>query len=207
MSPSMFSWHAAASGKTDASRSSDCMRWIVQRHASCRRGSGSSASDRLGVPAPARAEHRRRQHRLLEHLLHRLPCCRNRKTSPSGKLCCSASAMLMPSSVAAACSSKLNDRQKRLRSARPQAVDAAAERRVHDELHAAALVEEPLGDDAWSASAPRRARCGRRRCSRRPARRRSESRPHCSCSHATAAARRGRAAPASSGLRVRRELG
>ena len=30
----------------------------------------------------------------------------------------------------------------------PGAVDAAAERRVDDELHAARLVEEPLGDDA-----------------------------------------------------------
>ena len=47
---------------------------------------------------------------------------RNANTSASGKLCCSASAMLMPSSVAAACSSKLNDRQNRLRSARPQAL-------------------------------------------------------------------------------------
>ncbi len=48
--------------------------------------------------------------------------CRNRNTSASGKLCCSASEMLMPSSVAAACSSKLKERQKRLRSARPQAL-------------------------------------------------------------------------------------
>ena len=39
----------------------------------------------------------------------------------------------------------------------PGAVDARAERRVDDELHAAGLVEEALGDDAASASAPRRA--------------------------------------------------
>src|SRR5207248_352338 len=44
------------------------------------------------------------------------------KTSPSGKLCCSAKAMFNPSSVAAACSSKLNPRQNRLRSESPQAL-------------------------------------------------------------------------------------
>ena len=47
---------------------------------------------------------------------------RKRKTSPSGKLCCSPSEMFSPFSVAAACNSKLNARQKRLRSARPQAL-------------------------------------------------------------------------------------
>src|SRR6266849_2629955 len=44
------------------------------------------------------------------------------KTSANGKLCCSLSEMFSPLSVAAACSSKLNERQKRLRSARPQAL-------------------------------------------------------------------------------------
>ena len=39
----------------------------------------------------------------------------------SGKLCCSASEMTIPLSVAAACSSKLNERQNRLRSASPHA--------------------------------------------------------------------------------------
>ncbi len=43
------------------------------------------------------------------------------KTVSSGKLCCGPSDSTMPSSVAAACSSKSNDRQKRLRSAMPQA--------------------------------------------------------------------------------------
>ncbi len=47
---------------------------------------------------------------------------RNWKTSASGKLCCSASEMLIPLSVAAACSSKLKPRQKRLRRASPQAL-------------------------------------------------------------------------------------
>ena len=42
-------------------------------------------------------------------------------TVSSGKLCCAPSDSTMPSSVAAACSSKSNARQKRLRSAVPQA--------------------------------------------------------------------------------------
>ncbi len=48
--------------------------------------------------------------------------CRKLKTSPSGKLCCSASAIFSPLSVAAACNSKLNPTQKRLRNASPQAL-------------------------------------------------------------------------------------
>ena len=46
---------------------------------------------------------------------------RNRKMTSRGKLCCSASEMRTPLSVAAACSSKLNERQNRLRSASPHA--------------------------------------------------------------------------------------
>ena len=158
------------------------------------------------VPAPARAEDRRGERRLLEHLAARSPGCRNRKTSASGKLCCSASAMLMPLSVAAACSSKLNDRQKRLRSARPQALLMRAPNgawmtscmpppssknrsamivvlRRHRAEHGAAgddVVDELLG-----AGASR----GRTR----------------SCSHATAAAAAGARRRRVLGLRVRRE--
>src|SRR5439155_19094464 len=46
---------------------------------------------------------------------------RYRKTSSSGKECCVPSEITIASSVAAACSSKLNERQKRFRNARPQA--------------------------------------------------------------------------------------
>src|SRR5579862_482163 len=46
---------------------------------------------------------------------------KNSKTNSSGKACCSVSEILIPLSVAAACSSKLNERQKRFRSASPQA--------------------------------------------------------------------------------------
>ena len=67
------------------------------------------------------------------------------------------------SSLAAAWSSKPKPQQKRLRSASPHArLIRDAERRVHDELHAAALVEEALENHALSAS-------GRRRAPARPA--------------------------------------
>lgn len=49
--------------------------------------------------------------------------------------------------AAACCNSKLNLRQKRLRSASPpRPVDARAERRVDDEVHVARFVEEALED-------------------------------------------------------------
>ena len=70
------------------------------------------------------------------------------RTSASSKLCVVASESTMASSVAAACSSKLNVRQKRLRKRQsPGAVDPAAERRVDHQLHAAGLVEEALEHD------------------------------------------------------------
>ena len=78
----------------------------------------------------------------------------------------------MPLSVAAACSSKLKERQKRLRSASPQArLMRDSERRMHDQLHAAAFVEEALGDHGvcrWAARPAPPARLAR---TRRPARR------------------------------------
>src|ERR1043166_935764 len=46
---------------------------------------------------------------------------RYRKTSSRGNECCVPSEITIASSVAAACSSKLNERQKRFRSAKPQA--------------------------------------------------------------------------------------
>ncbi len=74
---------------------------------------------------------------------------RNSKTISSGNECCSPSEMTMPLSVAAACSSKLNERQKRLRSASPQArLMRAPNGAWMHELHAAAFVEEALGHHA-----------------------------------------------------------
>ena len=46
----------------------------------------------------------------------------------------------------------------------PGAVDAGAEGSVDDELHAAAFVEEALGDDACAGWGRRRGRCGLRGC-------------------------------------------
>src|SRR6266480_3893073 len=46
---------------------------------------------------------------------------RYRNTSSSGNECCVPSEIIIASSVAAACSSKLNERQKRFRNAKPQA--------------------------------------------------------------------------------------
>ncbi len=68
---------------------------------------------------------------------------RKRATLASSKLCVSPSDSTMASSVAAACSSKLNVRQNFLRRREAEgAIDARAERRVDDELHAAGLIEE-----------------------------------------------------------------
>ena len=74
-----------------------------------------------GVPAPARGEHRGRRAAPASARSSTVAARRNSKTISSGNECCSPSEMTMPLSVAAACSSKLNERQKRLRSARPQA--------------------------------------------------------------------------------------
>ncbi len=66
----------------------------------------------------------------------------------------------------------------------PGAVDAAAERRMDDQLHAAGFVEEALHRELVSASATRRARPSRRRGSRRSGARRVRAKPSSSISHA-----------------------
>ena len=84
-------------------------------------------------------------------------------TSSSGKLCVSPSDSTMASSVAAACSSKLNVRQNFLRSARPRPRLIRAPNGLwSDELHAAGVVEEALqhqvllgGHDAQHGAANR----------------------------------------------------
>ena len=100
------------------------------------------------VPPPARAEHRRLQDGLPERRRRAARSGRSRTRRSSGKLCAVPIERTIASSVAAAWSSKSNVTQKRLRSARPKArFTRAAERRVHDELHPARLVEEALEDD------------------------------------------------------------
>ncbi len=51
---------------------------------------------------------------------------------------------MIASSVAAACSSKLNVRRTFAQRQAPRAIDPAAERRVNHQLHAAGLIEEAL---------------------------------------------------------------
>ena len=95
---------------------------------------------------------------------------RKRGRSDRSKVCGLPSESTIASSVAAACSSMLNDAQKRLRSASPNAaVHARAERRVHHELHAAGLVEEALGEQLLAASARSRPPASARRRSARAA--------------------------------------
>ena len=94
--------------------------------------------------------------------------CRKRGTSSSGKLWCGPRDSTTASSLAAAWSSKLNDRQNRLRRARPSArLIRPPYGRVDDQVHPLGLVEEPLEDEVVCRSAPRRARPGRRPRSRR----------------------------------------
>ncbi len=92
---------------------------------------------------------------------------RNSNTSSSGNACCSLSEMSMPLSVAAACSSKLKVRQKRLRSASPQArLMRVPKGACNHQLHAAGLHRRTARRRRWFATAARPAP------PRRPVRRR-----------------------------------
>ena len=118
-SPARFSAQAAWSGNTAASRSSASIRWM---------GGGTRPPlRRLGTASAREAVQRQRTP---NSGTPRSACVstgssvcglRNRNTEASGKEWRSVSEMTMPSSVAAACSSRLKERQKRFRSARPQA--------------------------------------------------------------------------------------
>ena len=74
-----------------------------------------------GVPAPAGPEHRRLQRGLDQELLEPARVRASRTPPRAGSCAAGRARAAMPSSVAAACSSKSKVRQKRLRSARPQA--------------------------------------------------------------------------------------
>ena len=118
-SPARFSAQAAWSGKTAASRSSVSIRWM---------GGGTRLPDRRRGTASARdaAQRQRTKNRGTPSTAwvstgSRVAGLRNENTDSSGNECRSVREMTMPSSVAAAWSSRLKDRQKRLRSASPQA--------------------------------------------------------------------------------------
>ena len=172
MSPSIFSWQAATSGKTEASRSSERMRWICGGTflPFWKRSSASArvASQRQRVP-----KDRRRQRRLLKNRLHgfglqELKDVGQRKAVLLGERDVQpvVGGRRLQFEVEAAAEA-LAQREA------PGLVDAAAERRMNDQLHAAAFVEEALGNDRCPASAPRPARRGLAGCIQPPARRRS----------------------------------
>ena len=127
-----------------------------------------------GGPAPARLEDRRIEHRLDQRLAHRVRMQVAEHVRRAGTSATSPSDRMMPSSVAAACSSKLKLWQNFLRSARPHArLTRLPNGACSDELHAAALVEEALERRAFRRSARRRARACLRRDTPRSAPRRS----------------------------------
>ena len=115
-----LSWHAAACGNTAAMQ-------VVGLHALDRRRVAAAAAEpqhqqrAVEVPAPAGLEHRRVEDGVLERVLDRAAATRSAGTSSSGKLWCGPSESTIASSLAAACSSKLNVRQNFLRSASPSA--------------------------------------------------------------------------------------
>ena len=196
--PATFSWQAAACGNSAAIMSSDSMRWIG---GGLRRPALEAQHDQrpVEVPPPAALEHRRRrrQHRLLEHPAHGVGV---QEPGHVGQR----EAVVRPE--------RQHDRVvvgRRLqleveRHAEPLAqrqaerpVDPTAVGRVHDQVHALGVVEEPLehevgvgGDDTEHGAAgghvvddlvdrgvverggrrqpaPGRRRCRRRRGSRR----------------------------------------
>ncbi len=117
-----------------------------QRHPFAAAESGERERS-TGVPAEARAEDRRRQHSLLEHILHA-------RGAQESKDVGERKAVLLGQGDV---DSLIGCRRLQLEVERhaeplsqrkpPRAVDASAERRVEHELHAAALVKESLGDD------------------------------------------------------------
>ena len=118
-SPSMFSRQASWSGKTTASRSSAWWRW------SC---GGTRRPPRMRGRARAREAFQRQRtpnigasSSACTSTSRTVAALRNENTVSSGKLWVGPRESTMASSVAAACSSKLKVRQKRLRSASPQA--------------------------------------------------------------------------------------
>src|SRR5215813_12816333 len=115
----MCSRHASWSGNTAAKRFSDSIR--------CN-GAAIFAPPRKRGTAKERVAFQR--HRIVNIGASNKACTsksrtvlefRYRNTSSSGNECCVPSEITIASSVAAACSSKLNERQKRFRNAKPQA--------------------------------------------------------------------------------------
>ena len=121
MGPVRFSAQATWSGKTEASRSSERMRWMGGGHLACRRGSAEWRARGVAFQRQRAVNMGASSRAWRQHVFHGVGLSGIRRRVSSGKACCSLSERTMPLSVAAACSSKLKVRQKRLRSASPQA--------------------------------------------------------------------------------------
>ena len=114
-----FSWQAASVGNTAAIRSSASIRWIAG-------GFFRPPRIRSTVSEVFRFHRQRAANSGEVSTACRTTCstvgeARNRGTLSSGKLCCGPSDSRMALSLAAACSSKSNVTQNRLRSASPNA--------------------------------------------------------------------------------------
>ena len=160
MSPTMVSKQAAAWGKTLARRSSERVRWIC----GAMRLPFDIAEELQGTsggPAPAVLEDGEAM-AACSRSSWAVCSVRNWKTSERGKLCCSARADVdavvggggLQLEVEAAAEAFAEGEA-------PGLVDAAAEGGVQDELHAAAFVEEALGDDGGFGGHGSRGRRGR----------------------------------------------
>ena len=130
-------------GKTAASRSSARMRCMRRRHAPAVRKPQDGQRARR-IPAPARGEHGRIEQRLREHVLDGFgPQKLEHDFERKGML------LAERNHDAVVGGRRLQFEIERAAEAlaqrqAPGAIDARAERRVQDELHAAAFVEEAL---------------------------------------------------------------
>ena len=98
-----------------------------------------------GVPAPARAEHRRVQQRLHQQRPHRL--CRQVARHVLERKTVAAKAITRSHPRCRACSSKSNLRRSAGAAPGPRAIDPAAERRMHDQAACRPLIEESFESD------------------------------------------------------------
>ena len=165
----MFSRQAAASGNTAAIRSSASIRCSCGAHLAAAAAARHRQRDRR-VPAPPRLEHRRVEKRLDEHVARRRRMQiaehvgqreRVLRTERQQQRVFGGRRLQLEVELAA---EALAQRQP------PRLVDAAAERRVQHELHAARFVEEPLEHQRLLRRQRRRARAAPRRGRRRPVR-------------------------------------
>ena len=126
-----------------------------------------------GVPFPARAEHRRVEHGLRQHVLHRRRLQEAEHQIQRERMLI---AQREHDPVVGGCGLQLEIESAAEAFAKRQSpgfVDPGPERRVDHQLHASGFVEEALGDHACPASASRPARFARRERIQRPVRRRA----------------------------------